>query len=52
MLNWADKLIHEYTDGRQELRKLADQLDRDNPIELNDLKQVNSLNESMTFSLE
>ena len=52
MLNWADRLIHEYTGGRQELRKRADQLDRDNPIDMNDLKQVNSMIESMTFSLE
>ena len=52
MLSWADKLIHEYTGGRQELRKRADQLDRDNPIDMNDLKQVNSMIESMTFSLE
>jgi len=52
MLSWADKLIHEYTGGRQELRKRADQLDRDNPIDMNDLKQVNSMIESMTFSLD
>ena len=52
MLNWADKLIHEYTGGRQELRKRADQLDRNNPIEMQDLKQINSMIESMTFSLD
>lgn len=52
MLNWADKLIHEYTDGRQELRERADQLDRGNPIDMNDLKQINSMITSMTFSLE
>lgn len=52
MLNWADKLIHEYTGGRQELRKRANQIDRSNPIEIQDLKQINSMIESMTFSLE
>lgn len=52
MLNWADKLIHEYTGGRQELRKRAGQIDRNNPIEMQDLKQINSMIESMTFSLE
>ncbi|MCZ2260623.1 hypothetical protein [Sporosarcina sp. G11-34] len=52
MLNWADRLIHEYTDGRQELRKRADQLDRDNSIDMNDLKQVNGMIESTTLSLE
>lgn len=48
MLSWADRLIHEYTGVRQELRKRTDQLDGDNPIEMNDLKQVNS----MTFSFD
>ena len=52
MLSWADKLIHEYTGGRQELKKRADQIDRNNPVEMNDLKQINSMIESMTFSLE
>jgi len=52
MLNWADRLIHEYTGGRQELRKRADQIDRDNPIAMQDLKQINSMIESMTFSLD
>jgi positive control factor len=52
MLSWADKLIHEYTGGRQKLRQRADQLDRDNPIEMEDLKQINSMIESMSFSLE
>ena len=33
-----DKLIYEYTGGRQGLRKCAHQLDRDNPIEMKDLK--------------
>lgn len=52
MLNWADKLIHEYTGGRQELKGWADQPDRNNPTDMNDLKQINSMIESMTFSLE
>jgi len=52
MLNWADRLIHEYTGGRQELRKYAERIDRDNPIEMQDLKRVNSMIESMSFSLE
>jgi positive control factor len=52
MLNWADKLIEEYTVGRRELKRRADQLDRDNPNEMEDLKQFNSMIESMSFSLE
>ena len=52
MLSWADELIQEYISSRQELKKRADQIDRDNPIEMNDFKQINSMIESMTFSLE
>lgn len=44
----GNKLIHMYKGRRQELRKRAVQLNRNNPIEMNDLNQVNS----MTFSLE
>ena len=52
MLNWADQLIDEYKSGRQELKKRADQIDKNNPIEMQDLKQINSMIESMSFSLE
>lgn len=52
MLSWADELIQEYTDGRQELKRRADRIDRDNPIETQDLKQINSMIESMSFSLD
>ncbi|PIC81045.1 RNA polymerase subunit sigma-70 [Sporosarcina sp. P18a] len=52
MLDWADQLIQEYTDGRQQLRKKADQLDRKNPLDMQDLKQFNSMIESMSYSLE
>jgi len=52
MLSWADKLIQEYTTGRQELIRQADTIDRNNPIEREDLKRINSMIESMTFSLD
>lgn len=52
MLCWADELIEEYTMGHLELTKCADRLDRKNPLDMNDLKQINSMIESMTFSLE
>lgn len=52
LLNWADKLIQEYMDGRQDLRTQANQIDRCNPIEMQDLKQINSMIESMSYSLE
>lgn len=52
MLSWVDKLIPEYIEGRQDMKKRADQVDRANPIEMNDLKQFNSMIDSMTYSLE
>ncbi len=52
MLSWVDKMVPEYIEGRQDLKKRADQVDRDNPIEMNDLKQFNSMIDSMTYSLE
>lgn len=52
MLNWADELIQEYTAGRQDLKRRADRISRDNPVEMQDLKQINSMIESMTFSIE
>lgn len=52
MLSWADKMIPEYIEGRQEMKKRAKQVDRDNPIEMNDLKHFNSMIDSMSYSLE
>ncbi|MET3658365.1 sigma-70 family RNA polymerase sigma factor [Sporosarcina psychrophila] len=52
MLSWVDKMVPEYIEGRQEMKKRADQVDRSNPIEMNDLKQFNSMIDSMTYSLE
>jgi hypothetical protein len=45
-------MVPEYIEGKQELKKPAVQIDRDNPIEMNDLKQFNSMIDSMTYSLE
>lgn len=52
MLSWADQLIQEYTEGRQALKKRADQVDRMNPLEMKDLEQFNSMIDSMTYSLD
>lgn len=52
MLSWVDKMVPEYIEGRQEMKKRANQVDRSNPIEMNDLKQFNSMIDSMTYSLE
>ncbi|QNK86443.1 sigma-70 family RNA polymerase sigma factor [Sporosarcina sp. resist] len=52
MLSWVDKMVPEYIEGRQDMKRRADQVDRSNPIEMNDLKQFNSMIDSMTYSLE
>lgn len=52
MLSWADQLIQEYTEGRQALKRRADQVDRTNPVEMRDLEQFNSMIDSMTYSLD
>ncbi|MEV9639494.1 sigma factor-like helix-turn-helix DNA-binding protein [Mammaliicoccus sciuri] len=52
MLDWANDLIEEYTVGQLELIKRADQLDRKNPDAMDDLTQINSMIESMAFSID
>ena len=52
MLNWADELIGEYSKGRKELQTLKDRLDSENPAHAEDLKAINSMIDSMTFSLD
>jgi RNA polymerase sigma-70 factor (ECF subfamily) len=52
MLNWADQLIQEYTVGQLDLIKRAERLDRKNPLDRDDLTQINSMIDSMAFSLE
>lgn len=52
MLNWADELIQEYTVGQLELTKRAERMDRKNPSDKDDLSQINSMIESMEFSIE
>lgn len=52
MLNWADELIQEYTVGQVELMKRAERLERKNPSDLDDLKQINSMIEGMSFSID
>lgn len=52
MENWADDLIREYTVGQLELTKRAERLDRNNPSDKDDLRQINSMIESMAFSID
>lgn len=47
--NWADELIKEYTDGCKELKRMKDSLGNCN---INDAKQINSMIESMSYSVE
>lgn len=52
-MNWdVDELIREYSTGRQDLIRRADQLDRSNPSDMDDLEQVNKMIESMSYSIE
>ncbi len=50
--NWANELIEEYTMGHLELTKRANRLDRENPSDMDDLTQINSMIESMSFSID
>lgn len=52
MLSWADELIQEYTVGQLELTKRAAMLDKENPADKDDLTQINSMIESMSFSID
>ncbi|MEK3974727.1 sigma-70 family RNA polymerase sigma factor [Psychrobacillus sp. FSL K6-1267] len=52
MENWADNLIREYAAGREQLGRLKEYLDKDNPVDEQDIKQINSMIESMSFAIE
>lgn len=52
MLNQADELIQENIVGGQELKRQADKLNQNNPSSEQDLKQLNSMIDSMTFSID
>jgi len=50
-MNWVDKLIIEYEQGRKELRDMHEQLGSDE-ISKEDKKQINSMIDSMTYSVD
>ena len=52
MYNWADELIQEYTNGRQELSKAKQELNEHDPIDYQDIKQINSMIDSLSYSIE
>lgn len=49
--NWADRLLEEYEGGRKDLKGMKNNLD-DFPIDRQDKTQINSMIESMTYSID
>lgn len=47
MDNWADRLIQEYTEGKKELNTL-----KERSIDAEDVKQINSMIDSMSYSID
>ena len=47
MDNWADRLIQEYTEGKKELNLL-----KERSIDAEDVKQINSMIDSMSYSID
>jgi RNA polymerase sigma-70 factor (ECF subfamily) len=45
--NWADRLIQEYTEGKKELNAL-----KERSIDALDIKQINSMIDSMSYSID
>lgn len=49
---WTDELLHEYGIHKKDLERRRDRLDRNDFHSKQDLMQINSMIESMTFSME
>lgn len=49
---WVDELLHEYGIGKKELERRRDRLDRSDIQGKNDLTQINSMIDSMAFSMD
>jgi len=50
--NWADNLITEYTAGRKALHAMKDRYDENDPYQKQELSQINSMIDSMTYAME
>ncbi len=50
--NWADELLMQYEDGRSELRKMGDELNMEDLKDKQDKKQINSMINDMSFSID
>ncbi len=52
MENWADQLLQEYEVGKKALAGMRDGLNLMDPSSAQDLTQINSMIDSMTFSMD
>lgn len=50
--NWADRLLAEYDEGRKDLNGMKDNLNDDFLPDQQDKTQINSMIESMTYSID
>ncbi|SIT91613.1 sigma-70 family RNA polymerase sigma factor [Edaphobacillus lindanitolerans] len=50
--NWADHLITEYTVGRKALHAMKERYDENDPYQKQDVSHINSMIDSMTYSME
>lgn len=50
--NWADNLITEYVAGRKALHAMKERLDENDPYQKQDLSQINSMIDSMSYSMK
>ncbi|WP_244898697.1 hypothetical protein [Sporosarcina koreensis] len=52
MENWADQLLREYEVGKRGLTAMRDGLERLDPSTKQDLTQINSMIDSMAYSMD
>lgn len=50
--NWADRLLEEYEEGRRGLHQMKNELDPNYYEDVEDGKQINSMIDSMTYSID
>ncbi|MEH7236769.1 sigma factor-like helix-turn-helix DNA-binding protein [Bacillus sp. JJ1562] len=52
MSNWADELIHEYSNSKKDLNRLRKKLNNDNPIDRVDRSLIIGMIDDMDFAIE
>lgn len=50
--NWADRLLMEYDEGRKDLGRMKRNLSDDYPVDIQDKSKINSMVDSMTYSID